>query len=240
MAKTEDSKEGSKNSGLSHLSLMDKAWDSQWVMRFSCIVLFVDAALVLKGGKGLLQWSATTEKLWQDVGFLIVAAAAFGLLASFVLPTLAYFVRWLVLLFPGVASFDDSGRLPGCVSAGDFRDYALKRESEFLLRMYDEAWREWLRHRSERDEMGNLVFVTVVMAIADGMLALLYLDGRSLVHDALVQLGDGAWLLVPLLLTGAFLLLSKTWFAADRPVVIYYPPLYWEQREKQLRDRGNV
>ncbi|MCC4607831.1 hypothetical protein LL967_08095 [Xanthomonas campestris pv. zinniae] len=58
MAKTEDSKQDSKDTGLSHLSLMDKAWDFQWVLRSSCIVLFIDAALVFKGGKGLLYWSA--------------------------------------------------------------------------------------------------------------------------------------------------------------------------------------
>lgn len=73
MAGEEKSKDSAKE-GLPHLSLMEKAWDAQWVMRFVCIVLFIDGALVLKGGSGLLQWSTSTDKLWQDLGFLVVAA----------------------------------------------------------------------------------------------------------------------------------------------------------------------
>ncbi|MEN9133835.1 hypothetical protein [Xanthomonas euvesicatoria] len=177
MAGEEKSKDSAKE-GLPHLSLMEKAWDAQWVMRFVCIVLFIDGALVLKGGSGLLQWSTSTDKLWQDLGFLVVAAASFGLLVSFVLPTLGIFLCWigyhsrrLARHVLEVEDRDDFGGAYGHVDAHRFHVYALEKESDFLLRMYENAWRREVQRREELDQIGNLVFATAFLAVADGLLA---------------------------------------------------------------------
>lgn len=233
MAGTDESR-GATKEGLSHLNLMDKAWDSQWVMRFVCIVLFVDAALVLKSGAGLLQWSTRTAELWQDLGTLVVAATTFGLLVSFVLPLLGNFVRWLIFLIPGIGVTDERGGGFGYVASGVFRDYALKRESEFLLRMYDDAWQRVLRHRAHLDKIGSLVFATTLMAVTDLALAFKHRDGRSLVLDVVLQLGDAGVVSILFLLAAAGWMLHKTWFAPWPSTYVYYPPLYLELRaEKQ-------
>lgn len=242
MASTEEPKDSAKE-GLSHLSLMEKAWDGQWVMRFVCIVLFVDGALVLKGRSGLLQWSTSTDKLWQDLGFLVVAAATFGLLVSFVLPALGLLVRWigfhireLVYRFFENEGRDDLDGTYGFVNAHKFRLYALEKESDFLLRMYDDAWRRWLKRRTELDQAGNLVFATASLAVVDGFLAFVHPDGRSLVHDALAPLGDHAITLALVLLSAAIFILSQTWGAPERPIRVYYPPLYLQLlNEKRKR-----
>ncbi|WP_308694556.1 hypothetical protein [Xanthomonas albilineans] len=243
MASAEDLKDSAKDE-LSHLSLMDKAWEGQRVMRFVCIVLFVDAALVLKGGSGLLQWSTSTDKLWQDLGFLVVAAATFGLLVSFVLPALGHLVRWIGYHIRCIAyrilefdSRDDFDGAYGLVSAHVFHDYALEKGSEFLLRMYDDAWRRWLRRRREREQVGNLIFATAFLAVADGVLAFVYPDGRSLVHDALAPLGDKGLALGSLLLVAAGFMLSETWGAPDPPIRVYYPPLYLKLAEERRQRR---
>ncbi|WP_045761951.1 hypothetical protein [Xanthomonas albilineans] len=245
MASAEDPKE-SANDRLSHLSLMEKAWEGQMVMRFVCIVLFVDAALVLKGGSGLLQWSTSTDKLWQDLGFLVVAAATFGLLVSFVLPALCHLVRWIGYHIRCIAdrifefdSRDDFYEAYGFVSAHVFRDYALEKESELLLRMYDDAWLRWLMRRTELDQVGNLIFTTTFLAVADALLAFVHPEGRSLVHDALAPLGDKGVALGSLLLVVAGFILDETWGAPDPPIRVYYPPLYLklaEERRQRCED----
>lgn len=229
MASSEQPKDSGKE-GLSHLSLMDKAWDFQWVLRFSCIVLFIDAALVLKGGKGLLYWSATTENLLQDLGFLLVATAAFGILVSFALPTLAYFLRMFLWRFASVAVSDQDRRRAGDVPAELLRERALERESEFLLRLYEQSVKQQDRERADLEHWGNLVFATMAIAIADGVLPLMYVDAGSLVHDALAPLGHWGWKLAGLLLLVAGTFLRITWFAPERPHVVFYPPLDRELR----------
>ncbi|OAX67018.1 hypothetical protein A6R71_16730 [Xanthomonas translucens pv. arrhenatheri] len=214
---------------------MDKAWDFHWVLRFSCIVLFIDAALVLKGGKGLLYWSAKTESLLQDLGFLLVATAAFGILVSFALPTLAYFVRLILWRFASVAAPDRGERSAGDVPAERLRERALERESDFLLRLYEQSLKQRGRERADLENWGNLVFATVAIAIADGALPLIYADAGSLVHDALAPLGDWGWKLAGLLLLVACTFLRITWFAPERPHVVFYPPLDKELREQQRK-----
>ncbi|MDQ7759019.1 hypothetical protein RAB70_17505 [Xanthomonas sontii] len=236
MAGDEKSKDSAKE-GLPHLSLMEKAWDAQWVMRFVCIVLFVDAALVFKGGKGILQWSTSADMLWKDLGFLVVSAATFGLLVSFVLPLLGAGVRWFVFLFPGVGvdSSDRGSERYGEVSAMKLLDLALERESDFLLRMHDGEWRNWKDRLSEDGRLGDLVFATLAMAAADCALAFTHVGGRSLVLDLILQLGDAGILLAALLVWAACWMLRKTWFAPLPSLRVYYPPLYRELREKELR-----
>ncbi|WP_226975128.1 hypothetical protein [Xanthomonas sp. LMG 12462] len=244
MAGEEKSKDNAKE-GLPHFSLMEKAWDAQWVMRFVCIVLFIDGALVLKGGSGLLQWSTSTDKLWQDLGFLVVAAATFGLLVSFVLPTLGRLVCWMGYhirrLARGVLEVEDRDDLEGAygfVAAHKLQLYALERESDFLLRMYEAAWRREVQRREELDQIGNLVFATAFLAVADGLLAFVQPDGRSLVHDALAPLGDtGLVLGFVLLVVAGYILSEETWGAPDRPARVYYPPLYLQLAEERRQRR---
>ncbi|AVS92458.1 hypothetical protein C8246_12420 [Paracidovorax avenae] len=247
MAGEEKSKDSAKE-GLPHLSLMEKAWDAQWVMRFVCIVLFIDGALVLKGGSGLLQWSTSTDKLWQDLGFLVVAAATFGLLVSFVLPTLGLFLCWigyhsrrLARRVLGAEDHDDLGGAYGHVDAGRFHLYALEKESDFLLRMYEAARGREAQRRQRLDQIGNVVFATAFLAVADGLLAFMHPGGRSLVHDALAPLGDSGLVLgFVLLVLAGYILSEETWGAPDRPARVYYPPLYLQLAEERRQRRDEA
>jgi hypothetical protein len=54
MAKDEASQSDTKTSLGNGLSLIEKTWEWSWVMRVTTIVLFVDIALILKSGRGLL------------------------------------------------------------------------------------------------------------------------------------------------------------------------------------------
>lgn len=227
------------------LSYLEKAWEWNWVLRFSHLILFVDLALLLRGGHGLLEWSVTSESWMESLSFLFVSMAAFGLMASFLIPLAAqitqsvlgiiiYSVPWArwMLATPRVSS-----KPSGSVRPWYVYDLALREQNTFLLSLYEAHMREREQAEQERQQIGNLIFGVILLAVVDGLAPIWGYEDSSLIATAFMRLGEGGvWMaMVVVLASGAAI--KWAWYSDRDSGWIYYPPLC---RELESRDSARA
>lgn len=222
--------------------MLDRAWDAQWALRLTCLVLFLDMAMMLRTGRGLWQWSDGDRALLGDVGWIALTLVGFSFAVAIVMPvalTLLRIVSVTVLgWLPDFLTASDNRRYQrrlGCAPVREFHDLALREKDEFLFRMYQAHQREKRAARQSRERAGELTAAALLVALADWLVALWMPDGVGVVGAIVGALGEWAFIVVLVVLLCAGSIVKLAWFADTPPDEIYYPPLDRELREKERR-----
>lgn len=243
MSQTTQSSNGLSVGPTEGLSLLERAWEVHWALRLACGVLFLDMALLLRTGNGLMTWSASREGILQDLAFLTIVLAAFALVMSLIVPWLSAIARWIGWeVIMGLPRFLRSSeeyphRPPGYVTACELLELALRENNSFLLDWYH-------RHVARRNEqdiamqtLGDLVFGCWVLVSLDWALPLMVTGGDSLIGSVIGALQGHIALVAMAIVVGSFVLLKHAWFPAYRTHWIFYPPLELALREKGRKVR---
>ncbi|MBL5862106.1 hypothetical protein JBO49_15930 [Serratia fonticola] len=246
MSEAEHNKPDTSQPGLtSGFGIIEKIWEWSWALRFSSIVLFVDIALILRSGEGMLNWStAGHEKLLGNLGLLAASVAVFGLFVAILLPVLELLVQSICHFFSGLvpSSFNerDYQRPIGCVLAHKVRERALRDKDDFMMS-------EYRRHKAKKDsdqafrnQVGRLTFGALLLAVIDIMLPVVGHAETSLISSAIQYTGDYGLMIAGLVVLGGIALLNAVWFKSPQLDWMYYPPLADEETAKELKSRGGV
>ncbi|WP_143134332.1 hypothetical protein [Burkholderia ubonensis] len=217
------------------LGYLQKAWEWQWALRLTYLLLFADLALLSNGRHGLLHWSIRNEALQESAGFLCLAVTAFGLIASIGIPVLAEVARSVAVAIACAIPWQltaafrhepDRKRPGGCVTPSELRDLALDEKNDFLLRLYDKYDRRQTELREQRHQAGNLVFGVLLLMVLDGMDVVGGSTQESIV-DALVNVfhpwGSMFWWGITI---AGYMALKWAWWESYEREWIYYPPLH--------------
>ncbi|MGQ0697505.1 MAG: hypothetical protein ACT4PZ_04610 [Panacagrimonas sp.] len=226
------------------LGVLERAWEIQWALRALCLVLFVDAVMLVRNKHGLLQWSTNDMALLSDLGLIAVLVAAFSFTVAIVAPFIVIVLRPLGAMVWGwmpafLRSSDDRpfqrplGRVPACA----FRDLALHQNSDFLLRIYEAEQKIRLSDRLTRERIGQLMAATLLAALADWLFARSISGGIGLVGAFVDVLGAWAPEVIGAMLLYVGAALKWAWFPEVQPELIYDPPLDQELREKERKAR---
>ncbi|KVL45391.1 hypothetical protein WS99_26055 [Burkholderia territorii] len=238
------------------LGYLQKAWEWQWALRLTYLLLFTDLALLVSGRHGLLHWSIRSEALQESAGFLCLAVTAFGLIASIGIPVLAEVARSVVVAVVCAIPWQltalfrhepDWKRPGGCVTPFELRNLALDEKDDFLLRLYDKYDRRQTELREQRRQAGNLVFGVLLLMVLDGMDVVGGSTQESIV-DALVNVfhpwSSMFWWGITI---AGFMALKWAWWDGYEREWIYYPPLHRsisaaeeEHRREMAKFRGGV
>lgn len=216
----------------SAVGLIERIWEATWALRIISVVLFLDLASGLRSGHNLLEWSATSEPLWQSLGFLAVALAIFGLFAAILIPTLTNVLRQLLELLASILpkwlSPSDEARYrrpSGCVWPSVLHEQALREGSDFMLaRYYDHVLQNKQILRS-MEQIGDLTFGTVLLAVLDGLSPKIGWATTSLIHLGMEWMGVWGAFIAVLLFFGALTIVRQAWFLECDKVWVYFPPL---------------
>ncbi|WP_413730003.1 hypothetical protein [Sodalis sp. RH22] len=231
MSYDQETKKDEKPS-IPRFGVIEKAWEWQWALKFSCVVLFVDIALLLREHHGLLFWTDESLNLWRDFGFRVAAAMSFCLLASIGFPTIfAVFqgIAWkLISSFPKTFGYEFREPFYGEVPAERVRKLALRQHDEFLMRRYEEHQRNRQQVNEERRTIGGLVASVMFLSIVDFYLSSPNGQGVSLMWELLSFTGIWGKSLSMIALICAFCVVCLAWFSQPISDYIYYPPLYDE------------
>jgi hypothetical protein len=246
MSEAEHNKPDTSKPGLtSGFGIIEKIWEWSWALRFSSIVLFVDIALILRSGEGVLNWStAGHEKLLGNLGLLAASVAVFGLFVAILLPVLEVFAQFIFRLFhklvPSPIDEREYQRPHGCVLAHKVRNRALRDKDDFMMS-------EYRRHKAKKDsdqafrnQVGRLTFGALLLAAIDIMLTVIGHAEPSLIYSAIQYTGDYGILMAGLVLIGGIGLLNAVWFKFPQLDWMYYPPLADEEAAKELESRRGV
>lgn len=241
MAKDESNQADAKSSLGSSLNLIEKSWEWSWVMRVTTVVLFLDVALIVKGGHGLLAWDKASELLVQNIGFLTATGVAFGMLVALVLPLSSMLREFLNVGIWNVLRWfrngEDRHREPrGSVLSGTLHDRALRDHSDFLMKLYEKHRNNEQAREQARETQANLLFSFLCLIYIDVWMALSGRASTSLAYFVVDACGENAAPLAMLFGMGAICLLIQMWFPERGLGWIYYPPLA-EEIEAKRRDR---
>lgn len=224
---------------LTGFTIFEKVSELRWVLQFAIFLLFADLAMLGKTGRGIIEWSASTEQLLSNAGTLAVSLLMFGLFVSIILPVLIELVRRLTitLVIYGTPQFLRRERVytreVGYVRPYELHERALKENSSFLLGIYREHREENEKSRVARLETGGLIFTVLLLAISDFMPHALGMHGMSLIQETGVKLGEQGGVILFYAALASFASLMWTWFTGWGEGWIYYPPLYEEIMDKK-------
>ncbi|WP_313053418.1 hypothetical protein [Pseudomonas lopnurensis] len=219
------------------LGVIEKAWELVWATRIICIALFLDSALLIYPGGGLLAWATGGEPA-LNLGWLAIAMTVFCLLAVYGFPAIIFLLKsvaiWLDGVLPGPSQQNPRSR--GRVPADELLDLALKEQSEFLL-----EWHE--RNRNARDSsmeqslaFGDLLATMLLLGLADYAIGTWVSDQPSLM-SAFAGLGGMVESLLVVWLLFITCVVNKIW-TADWGNYIYYPPLAQKLLEEERQRLG--
>lgn len=227
----------------SGLALIEKAQELRWTLQLAAAVLFADLVLAWRTGKGIAHWSAETDVLLANSGFLLVSALGFGVLMSIVMPLVAEFFRqvgwWLLIEMPlpdWMRVQQDYRRPVGAVLPGELRAYACRNNDRALLEMVSAHEEKRRKSIAEQLTAGQITFAVLVLGIVDFFPRLLGFEASTLLIEVPATFGPvGTHALVLAFVLG-LLGLRLAWYTASPPSWIDYPPLY-EELEKKRRER---
>jgi hypothetical protein len=242
MADKQDANQGEGKGAIGGgLSLIEKSWEWNWVLRVTTVVLFLDIALIVKSGHGLLAWDKASELLVRNLGFLAATGVAFGMLVALVLPLSSMVLReflglgiWKVLWW--FRRRDDRYRSPrGCVLSGALREKALREHSDFLLRLYERHRSDEQMYEQARQTQADLLFGFLCLVSFDTWLALSGRASTSLAFSMVEACGENGAGLAILLGAAIVCILIQLWFPERDLGWIYYPPLADEIEAERRR-----
>ncbi|MGX9936618.1 hypothetical protein ACVFVO_14610 [Advenella kashmirensis] len=227
------------------IELLERPWTAQWALQMTCLILFVDIAMILHFNKGISQWSEISPPPQSDIGWIALTIVAFSLFAGIIIPALSILlsqiIHQIIIWMPNFFSSSDYSyqRHSGNVPVGAFRDLALLEKNEFLYRLYEIHQQKQSYWRKSRKQLGNYTITVAIAALAD-WLTFSGNDSVSLIN-ALIQLfGSSAGLFISVIILSILSMLKWAWFPPYTPEEIYYPPLDQELRkEEQKRTHQN-
>lgn len=226
------------------VGVLERTWDAHWALRFTCLVLFLDMAMMFRVRRGLWQWSEADRALLTDVGWIAVTVVAFSLAVAIVVPGVQAVARIATIFVPGwlhrfffPAAYRDYERGFGEVPASKFLDLALKEKDAFLYGIYVAHQMQRKLARQALEQAGQLTAATFLFASADWALPYWIPSSASLMGVLIKSLGDSAQVFILFALLGTWAIVSRAWFGVSPPNYIYYPLLDRELRDKEREDR---
>ncbi|MEL1266394.1 hypothetical protein [Pseudoxanthomonas putridarboris] len=228
------------------LNALEKAWEWEWALRLIGIVLFIDAAMVVRSQHGLLDWPSGNESILNSLGLLLIAIAGFSVAVAIAMPVLFEMFRramWSILAaLPSFPSSRERHQQPyqrplGWAPARKLRDRALRDKDEFLLDLYNKHESGRRERERERERIGDLTASVVLLASIDGWVGYRLEAADSVVSAAVAFMGIWVAPAILLLSTSVFALLKASWFSLSTADVIYYPPLDDELRKVEREER---
>lgn len=115
----------------------------------------------------------------------------------------------------------------GYVSEQELQNLALRENSSFLLRLYENHEKKRKSDEKSAKQAGDLTAAAVLASLLDWGFAYSKIpDSVSLVQATYMSLGDYAATVTAVVLMCAGFILKWAWFSPYRPNTVYYPPLY--------------
>ena len=155
------------------LGLLERAGEFQWMLTMSAVILYVDCGLMLIKKKNLVTFDWTTFSWTEQIGTLVVAGLLFSILISSILPFLesviASIARWMYFewLWIHFRSRDKWERPNNMVTYGELKDYADRKESNYILAKCKEWEERWQKNQAEAHRLGVTVFRALFFLIAE-------------------------------------------------------------------------
>lgn len=215
----------------SGVGLLERVQERRWTLKLAAAVLYGDLVLVWRTGQGIIDWSASTDQLLANSGFLVVSVTVFGLLMSIGMPALAGIVKTLAMdvasHLPSWTDAEKRFRQPmGCVRPWEVRKHALETSDKLLLDLHAAHESKHTENDRAMAATGQVAFSLLLLGILDTFPFLLGLQGNTLLQSISSSFGStgDVGLLVGLLFTLGTL--KWAWLSDHEPGWIYHPPLY--------------
>lgn len=213
-----------RQGSIGKFDLIDKVWQWRWSLRLTILVLYVDSIFLLRDGTGILESSLSPTDLFDDLGFFLVALALFGISVSLIVPAASYLMASLLCFLPTQDAKKYFDRPYGAVRASKFRDIALERKCDFMMR-------EYIRHQNERkaithtlSEVGQLTTGVLMLALFDMALPEFGFGESSIILNIFSLLGPAAHFLSFLVISCIAVVLKIAWLP-EYDDWIHYPSL---------------
>lgn len=216
--------------------VIEKAWEWRWGIKLAYAVVFLDIILLFNGHRGVLHFSFSMDEIWKNFGLLLTAICAFCLIVSFVIPALALALRQIILLIPFdfFSTRNGSDQQPhGCVLLGDLREHALRNNSDFLWKLYEQRKSDFEETQEHREQFGALVFGITFLCLIDWWSSNKF-GADSLTSIMLSYIGPQGGIISLMIVA---LLLQWAWFSEWKTRWVFYPPLYDAQFAKLQEQR---
>jgi len=244
MAK-EDSNQGATTAVEKGLGIIERAWDAQWALRLTCILLFFDIAMLMHFQRGLWQWADIDKSLVNNVGWLAATFVGLSLVVAIVTPVVLTAFKQIFLLvvyhvwdrYFDSSTDQSSSQSSGYVTTHTFYTFALQEKDDFLWRIYQEHKRNNEESQSLRQSVAQLTATALIASLIDWWYGHITPDGHSVIGVLFDFLGSSAVIVTLIVVMCAIAILKWAWAPSYRPSVIYYPPLASRIREKERRQR---
>jgi hypothetical protein len=215
------------------LGLVEKANEPRWALQLLIAALYADLVLLWQAGHGLLQWSARTDELLQNLGLVAVGVVGFALLAGIVLPLWADVCRrvvvWLAIQVPGFRWLQEArrDRLPGSISPYTLKTEAIARESTFMWSRWKEHDEATKKQHADQLRLGVLVVGVLTLGSVDWAAQWIFPGGVSLLAAAERALPSPAFssTLLAAATLSSLAVLRWAWFSGWNTDWLHYPPL---------------
>lgn len=215
------------------LGIIEKVSELQWTLQLGQAVLFSDLALMWRTGRGIVEWSASTDQLLQNAGVLMAALLGFAFLSSVVFPLWAEAWRWLALEVATVVPRPewltpsrDVTRPRGSVRPWELHDQALNEGNAFVFAIWTEYERKRQKAQEARSRIGDAVAAVFGLATMDWAAHAIGLTGTSLLAAFESSFGSLGTLTLMFAVAVGLLALKWAWLSVWDSEWVYYPPLH--------------
>jgi hypothetical protein len=215
------------------LAILDKVQELRWTLQALAAGLFADSLLVWFTGRGLNQWSTSTDQFLTNIGYLLTGILGFAVLMAIVLPLIGGCSRWLIgeltihLPLPKwPQDFDPYRRPTDCVMLQELHELALEKGDKFVLDIYASHEQKRVERKTTKDAMGQIMFSVLVLGIANYLADGFGARGPTLTRSLVLwlgQTGETALILASLFAAAG---IKAAWSHENGMEWVYYPPLY--------------
>jgi hypothetical protein len=226
------------------LGLVEKASEPRWALQLAVAALYVDLVLLWQAKHGLIQWSARTDELMQNLGLAAAGVVGFAVLAAIVLPTWGYLCRrvvmWLATEVPWLGWLwkPENDRPSGSVRPYKLKSQAIAKESDFMWSRWKEHDEATTKRHADQLQIGSLMVGALTLGSIDWAAQWMVPGSVSLigaVERALPSQAYGQSLLAAAVLLSCAVL-RWAWFSGWDLGWVHYPPLSDDFTKQALKE----
>jgi hypothetical protein len=168
-----NNKDTPKSLDLKALSLLEKANEFQWTVQILSVALFIDSTLCVLTGKNILTYPWEQFQWPRMLGSIIVAALAYSVLASLLLPLAEACVGQIIriIYYHYLSSFffdsDSYKRSKNQVYYWELQEHADENQSGYALARYKEWEASAKKSNEEIFTLGRISFRALALLLAN-------------------------------------------------------------------------
>jgi hypothetical protein len=219
--------------------LIETAGELTLVMQVLVSALILDTLLVSFKRENVLSFCWGSVEWSADIGWILVAGLAYGLILSVSLPLIEAAMVWIFRCYPLrdlLETFEekDAKRRPfDCVRDYELKSKADAEQSDYLLNMYREATVHFRNRTREIDRVGTGAFRVLTMLglnifVSTGERSSVVMSARGLVATQAFDLGTTCVFIALL-----FMCICSWRRDPFKTAWIYFPPLYDDLTRRQ-------